>query len=100
MVEPSSLDDYILLVCVGPPQHFAQVIEVFGVPHSNYDVARPHSEGFVLGLFVTINAELIKALRLPGPLFRYAPLGIGKERKENQAECNPTDGLLICREEV
>src|SRR6266567_6175872 len=100
MIQARSHDHNVLLVCVSSPEHFAQVIEVLGVPHGNHDIAWPHAEGFVLRLFVSIDAELVEALRLSRSFSRHAPLGIRKESKENQTESDAADGRLIFGEEV
>src|SRR6266480_2820736 len=100
MIQARSHDHNVLLVYVSSPEHFAKVIEVLGVPHGNHDVAWPHAEGFVLGLFVSIDAELVKALRLSRTFSRHAALGIRKEGKENQTEGDTADGRLIFGEEV
>src|SRR6266516_4017596 len=99
MIQARSHDHDVLLVCVSSTEHFPQVIEVFRVPHRNHNVAWPYAEGFVLRLFVAIDAELVKAFRLSRSFSRHAALGIRKEAKENQTEGDTADGRLIFSEE-
>src|ERR1700683_2955484 len=94
MIEPGRHHDYILAIRVGGPEDVAQIVQISGIADGNQNVSRPHPERSRSEFLVSVDSELIQILGLAVPLFGDPMFGVGKNGKENRAECNSRDCAL------